>query len=306
MSSTPDPRFTGIIATVVTPFDADGEIVEEKLRAEVRYLLGANVSGICACGTTGEGYTLSAEESARVCAVVVDEVAGRVPVVGGIIQNSTHAVVRYGKALKEAGVDALQVTPIHYLWSPSADSTVDYYTEIGEATGLPVIIYNVVPWALIEPAIVSRLADLPHVVGIKQSGGDMHKLADLIELVSDRISVLAAVDDLHLPAFVLGAQGALAAIPTVTPFLSTALWDAVQDGDLTLAKKLHAQILPIWRAIDGPNQPATIKEALRLQGRDGGHHRRPVDPVSPEVSAKLAAALDAAGLLASGVGPVTA
>ncbi|TCK21479.1 dihydrodipicolinate synthase family protein [Pseudonocardia endophytica] len=305
MSSSPDPRFTGIIATVVTPFDENGEIVEEKLRAEVRYLLSANISGLCACGTTGEGNALSAGESATVCAIVVDEVAGRLPVVGGIIQNSTHSVIRYAHALKAAGVDALQVTPVHYLWAPSPDSTVEYYREIGEAADLPIIIYNVVPWALVEPDVVSRLADLPHVVGIKQSGGDMHKLADLVMTVSDRINVLAAVDDLHLPAFVLGAQGALAAIPTVTPFLSTALWDAVADGDLALATKLHEQILPIWRAIDGPNQPSTIKEALRLQGRDGGLPRRPVDPVSPEASAKLAAALDAAGLLAPGVQPAS-
>ncbi|KAA9157914.1 dihydrodipicolinate synthase family protein [Amycolatopsis acidicola] len=303
MPDKPGPRLHGIIATVVTPFDERGEIAEDKLRAEVRYLLGADITALCACGTTGEGNALSAEESARVCSIVVDEVGGRVPVIGGIIQNSTHEVIRYALALKAAGVDALQITPVHYLWSPTPESTVDYYAEIGAAAELPIVIYNVVPWALIEPDVVSRLADLPWVIGIKQSGGDLHKLADLVETVSDRISVLAAVDDLHLPAFVLGAQGALAAIPTVTPFLSTALWDAVQAGDLDLARKLHGQILPIWRAIDGPNQPATIKEALRLQGRDGGVPRRPVSPVTPEVSARIAAALDNAGLLAAGVEP---
>ncbi|MEW2548200.1 dihydrodipicolinate synthase family protein [Streptomyces sp. NPDC047002] len=298
--TTPGPSLHGIIATVVTPFDERGEIVEEKLREEVRCLLEADITALCACGTTGEGNTLTAEESARVCRAVVDEVAGRIPVIGGIIQNSTHTVVEYGRALKDTGVAALQITPVHYLWDPTDDSTVEYYQEIGEAVGLPVIIYNVVPWALIRPEVVSRLADLPHVIGIKQSGGDMHKLADLITLVSDRIAVLAAVDDLHYPAFVLGAQGALAAIPTVTPHLSTALWDAVQRGDLAKARELHESILPIWRAIDGPNQPATIKEALRLQGRDGGLPRRPVSPVTPEVSDRIARALDRAGLLTAG------
>jgi len=287
----------GIIATVVTPFDEAGEIVEEKLRAEVRYLMGASITALCACGTTGEGNALSADESARVCSIVVDEVGGRMPVIGGIIQNSTHEVVRYGKALKNAGVDCLQVTPVHYLWTPTDESTVEYYRTIGEQVGLPIIIYNVVPWALIEPQVVSRLADIPHIVGIKQSGGDMHKLADLIATCSDRISILAAVDDLHYPAFILGAQGALAAIPTVTPYLSTALWDAVQAGDLKKARELHETILPIWRSLDGPNQPATIKEALRLQGRDGGLPRAPVSPVTPDVSARIAAALERAGML---------
>lgn len=291
----------GIISTVVTPFDEDGEINEEKLRAEVRYLMGASITGICACGTTGEGNALTAAESAVVCGIVVDEVGSRLPVIGGIIQNSTHEVLEYARALADVGVDALQITPTHYLWTPTDDDTVDYYATIGREIGLPIIIYNVVPWALIEPTVVSRLADIPEVVGIKQSGGDLHKLADLVLLCSDRISVLAAVDDLHFPAFVLGADGALAAIPTVTPHLSTALWDAVQAGDLTKARDLHEQILPIWRALDGPNQVATIKEALRLQGRDAGVARKPVSGVTPEVSARIAEALDRAGMLTAGV-----
>lgn len=289
----------GIIATVVTPFDEAGEIVESKLRAEVRYLLGSSITALCACGTTGEGNALSAEESARVCAIVVDEVAGRIPVIGGIIQNSTYQVIRYGQALRAAGVDCLQITPVHYLWTPTDESTIEYYETIGREIDLPIIIYNVVPWALIKPEVVSKLADIPQVVGIKQSGGDIHKLADLTATCADRISILAAVDDLHYPAFMLGAQGALAAIPTVTPYLSTALWDAVQAGDHKRALELHETILPIWRALDGPNQPATIKEALRLQGRDGGLPRKPVSPVTPDVSKRISDALERAGMLAS-------
>lgn len=288
----------GIIATVVTPFDENGEIVEQELRNEVRYLIETGITAICACGTTGEGYTLTEEESARVCRIVVEEVGGRMPVIGGIIQNSTYHAISYGKALKEVGVDALQITPLHYLWTPTDDSQVQYYEEIGDAVGLPIIIYNVVPQALIEPYVVDRLADIPAVVGIKQSGGDFHKLADLVVSASDRISILAAIDDLHLPAFVIGADGALAAIPTVTPYLSVELWNAVQAGDMKRGKELHEQILAIWRAIDGPNQPATIKEALRLQGRTGGLPRRPTSSVSPEVSERIAKALDAAGMLA--------
>ncbi|MFC4562272.1 dihydrodipicolinate synthase family protein [Nocardiopsis mangrovi] len=291
------PDLHGIVATVVTPFDAAGEIIEDALREEVRYLLGAGVTGICACGTTGEGETLSAEESARICDIVVQEVAGRTPVVAGIIQNSTAQVIRYGHALKAVGVDALQVTPVHYLWAPSADGTVEYYRRIGEAVDLPLVIYNVVPWALIGADTAERLADLPHVVAIKQSGGDMHLLADLVHRLRDRITILAAVDDLHLPAFLLGAQGALAAIPTITPHLSVELWEAFQRGDLDRARALHEQILPVWRSVEGPNQPALIKEALRLQGRTPGIPRHPVTPVGAAESRRIAAALGKAGLL---------
>jgi 4-hydroxy-tetrahydrodipicolinate synthase len=263
----------------------------------VNYLLGQGVSAICCCGSTGEGHTLSAEESAAVCRTVVEEVAGRVPVIGGVIQNSTAEAVRYGLALKEAGVNALQVTPVHYVFAPSPEETVEYYRRIGEATDMPLIVYNVVPWALVDADTMEQVAGLPQVFAVKQSGGDMHLLADLLHRLRDRMTILAAVDDLHYPAFVMGAQGALAAIPTVTPTLSVELWEATQRGEHEQALRLHERILGVWRAIEGPNLPSRIKEALRLQGREVGRARHPFGPVTEAEREKIRAALDAAGLL---------
>ncbi|TRW88871.1 dihydrodipicolinate synthase family protein [Mycolicibacterium sp. 018/SC-01/001] len=287
----------GMISTVVTPFRDDDTIDLDLLRAEVRYLLGAGVTAICACGSTGEGQTLSLEESRAICEVVVDEVAGTVPVIGGVIQNSTAQAIRYSLALKEVGVDALQVTPVHYVFAPSAEETVEHYRLVGEAADLPIILYNVVPWALVGLETIKMIADVPQVVAIKQSGGNMHLLVDLLADVSDRFVILAALDNLHYPAFVLGAHGALAAIPTVTPHLSVELWDATQKGDHELARELHRRVLTVWRAIDGPNLPALLKEALRLQGRNGGLPRKPFAPATPDDSARIEKALRAANLI---------
>ncbi|MEU7837806.1 MULTISPECIES: dihydrodipicolinate synthase family protein [unclassified Nonomuraea] len=287
----------GMISTVVTPFDENDEVDLDLLRQEVKYLLEAGVTAICACGSTGEGQTLSLEESRDICRVVVEEVAGRVPVIAGVIQNSTAQVIRYSLALKEVGVDALQITPVHYVFAPSAEETVAYYREIGAAVDLPIVLYNVVPWALVPVDVIERLAAVPQLVAIKQSGGDMHLLVDLLARVRDRFTILAALDDLHYPAFVLGAHGALAAIPTVTPRLSVELWNAIQDGDHALALKLHERILTVWRAIDGPNLPATLKAALELQGRNGGRPRKPFAPASSAERERIAVALRAANLI---------
>lgn len=291
------PELHGMISTVVTPFDEQDEVDLDLLRGEVRYLLDQGVSGICACGSTGEGQTLSIEESRAICAAVVDEVAERVPVIGGVIQNSTAQARRYALALKEAGVDALQITPVHYVFAPSADETVAHYRELGEATDLPIVLYNVVPWALVPIDVIERLADVPQVVAVKQSGGDVHLLADLLHRVRDRFTILAALDDLHYPAFVMGAHGALAAIPTVTPRLSVELWDAVQADDHDLARQLHERILTVWRAIDAPNLPATLKAALELQGRRGGLPRRPFAPASDVERERIRSALQEAKLI---------
>jgi 4-hydroxy-tetrahydrodipicolinate synthase len=139
--------------------------------------------------------------------------------------------------------------------------------------------------------------DVPQLVAVKQSGGDMHLLADLLHRVRDRYTILAALDDLHYPAFVMGAHGALAAIPTVTPGLSVELWDAVQSGDHARALELHERILTVWRAIDAPNLPATIKAALELQGRNGGLPRMPFSPATPEERERIRAALVSAKLI---------
>lgn len=288
----------GMISTVVTPFDEQDRVDLDLLRAEVKYLLDQGITAICACGSTGEGQTLSLEESRAICEVVVDEVAGRVPVIGGVIQNSTAQAKRYALALKEAGVDALQITPVHYVFSPSPQETVDHYRELGEATDLPIILYNVVPWALVPIDTIEMIGEqVPWVVSVKQSGGDIHLLADLLHRVRDRFRILAALDDLHYPAFVMGAHGALAAIPTVTPKLSVELWDAVQAGDHEKALELHERILTVWRAIDAPNLPATLKVALELQGRQGGLPRRPFTPATAEDRERIRRALVAANLI---------
>ncbi len=293
-----DRLVTGIVPPMVTPLSADGAIDRAALAGEVEYLLDRGVHGLCVTGSTGEGHALSDEEVAEVARVVVAAVRGRVPVLGGVIRNSTRTAVRCAQGLRAAGVDALQVTPVHYLFAPDGDATIVYYRTIGAATGLPVYVYNVIPWAAIEPAVLLRLfAEVPAVAGVKQSGGDMHKLADLLAAVDPHHAVLSAVDDLLLPSFVLGAQGAIAAVLTAAPAQAVALWDAVRAGRLDDARRLHATLLALWRALEGPNMPARLKVALELQGRRGGLPAQPQAAVGPAERDTLRRTLGAAGLL---------
>jgi 4-hydroxy-tetrahydrodipicolinate synthase len=288
----------GIIPPLVTPFDADERVDENALRAEVRYHLDRGVHGLCVTGSTGDGQMLSAEDSATVAAAAVKEVAGRVPVISGIIRDSTAEVIRYGKLLRETGVDALQVTPVHYLFQPDEENTIAYYRRISEETGLPVLIYNVIPYALIPATTVARiLNEVPGVIAVKQSGGNIHQLADLLHYAPTGGKVFTAVDDLLYPGYLLGAQGAISATLTVVPELCVAQWDAVQRGDHAEALAIHNKLLPVWRAIDGPNMTVRIKAALALQGRDGGHGRSPLTPVSDAERDTIRQALTKAGVV---------
>lgn len=290
-------RPTGVIVTCVTPFDADDQIDEDALRGELRYLLSCGVDGICVTGSVGEGNTLSLDESVRVATIAMEEIDGRVPLVAGVIQNSTAQALRYGAALKAVGVDALQVTPIHYLFRPSMQESYDFFRTLGETLDIPIIIYNVVPWAMLDVPTIDMVVNLPHVVSIKQSASDIHKVADLVLIAGERFTILSAVDALLYSTFSLGAHGTLAGIQTVAPQLVVDLWQAHLRGDHAEGLRIHELLLPIWRAVEAPNLPARIKEALRLQGRTGGHPRLPLTALQPGDCPEIAAALEHADLL---------
>ena len=294
-------KLSGIIPPLVTPFTDPGQdLDEDALRAEVRYLLATGVHGLTVCGSTGEGHTLSLDETVRISEIALEEARGRVPVVTGIIRDSTREVIRYGQALQRVGVDGLQITPVHYLFQPGPEGNFAYYQEIGAAVGLPIVIYNVVPWNTISPETLLRLSEISQVVAVKQSGGDIHKLAELLRTNRGRLQVLTAVDDLLYPSFMLGAAGAIAAVLTIVPDLSVALWDACQRGDHATARSLHERIQPVWTAVNAPDMSARVKAAIELRGRRVGPARSPLLPVSAAVRRDLADALDQAGVLPVG------
>ncbi|WP_448331406.1 dihydrodipicolinate synthase family protein [Streptomyces sp. DSM 41534] len=269
----------------------------DALRAEVRYHLDLGVHGLCVTGSTGDGQMLSVDDSVAIADTAVRETAGQVPVIAGIIQDSTREVIRYGKAIAQTGVDALQVTPVHYLFQPDEERTIEYYRRVAEETGMPVVIYNVIPYALIPATTVARiLNEVPNVIGVKQSGGNIHQLADLLHMNPAGGKVFTAVDDLLFPSYLMGAQGAISATLTVVPELCLQQWDAVQRGDIATALELHNKQLPIWRAIDGPNMTPRIKAALAMQGRNGGHSLSPLTPVSDTERETLRTAFKAADI----------
>ncbi|MEZ5402574.1 MAG: dihydrodipicolinate synthase family protein [Bryobacteraceae bacterium] len=288
----------GIVPPLVTPFRADGSIDEQAHRAEVRHM-AARVHGLAVCGSTGEGHTLSTEETRRIVAWTAEEARGQVPVIAGIITDSTQSAIARGKAVADLGVAALQVTPVHYVFRPNDDAMARHFGAIADATGIPVIIYNVVPWSyLLPPLLVRILREAPGVIGVKQSASDMKALADLLLLsedagIRDRVRILSAVDALLYPSFRLGCDGAVAAILSAAPEACVALWDAVERGDEATALDLHKKLLRLWNAIDAPNLPANVRAAMRTQGREGGVPRPPMSPSSADQEARIAAAMAA-------------
>ena len=287
----------GIIPPMVTAFTPDTEELDlDLIRAEAEFQVQSGVQGICVGGSTGEGQGLSEEEIFTLCKTVVDQVAGRVQVIGGVIADSTADAIRKAQAAKEAGVDSIQLTPPHYLWVPTPEGLVQHFMRVGEAVKLPILIYNVIPWVDIDVRVMKTIIEqVPWVLGIKQSGGDMHKVADMLHELHHLVPITTGIDDLLYPTFCLGVDGAISCLTAVFPKETLELYRKTLAGDHRGAKAIHDRLLPVWRAIEGPKMPYMAKVAMAMLGRPAGVARSPIMPPTPEEKERLRQRLMEAG-----------
>lgn len=277
----------GVIAPALTPFDAEDRVDRGRFREQVRHLAASGVHGISPGGSTGEGAALTDEELAALIGDVREHAPGA-NVVAGVIRTSTQAAVRTGLAARDAGAEALMVTPVFYnVLVPDDDGNVAFYSTLAERVGLPIVIYNVVPQNEISPALFSRLLDIDEVVGIKQSVGGVLAMYDMRVTCGDRGAVYAATDEMLSTCFSLGADGAISALLSLFPRLSRRMWDLCQEGKHDEALAIQDRLLPVWKVIRGPQFPARMKAATKALGRDLKLCRSPSSPVGPELQATL-------------------
>ena len=286
----------GIFAPLVTPFDEREDVDLEAFRQEARYVLQFGVSGLLIGAATGEGYSLTPDESASLYETAVEEAAGRVPVVAGILCTSTRDAVGRAKRAKAAGAAAVLATPVFY-FSPTDDGIYSHYLAIWEEAGLPVVVYNSLSHTPIRPHLVARLADIPGVIAVKEGlGGDLDTLSQLIEAVGDRIAVTWSQDSLLFAGYALGAVGSFGAMDSVLPRHQVETFRAVEQGDLETARKLHHGVAGVARAAYAASFPAGIKAAVNLQGRRVGEPRRPYRTITADQLRRIGDALAAAGV----------
>lgn len=288
----------GVIAPFTTPFNENDTIELDAVAAQVDWLIDNGVHGLAAGGSTGEGHALTREEHRDLLAETFSAVDDRVPVVAGIIANSTTETIIRGRQVSDLGVAALQITPPHYLFRPDDDAMVEHFRRIHGECGLPILIYNVVPWCYLSPDLLLRIMDeVPGVAGVKQSAGDMKLFADLQRRADPKNLIFSAVDALLWLSYQLGAPGSIAAILTAAPGPSVRLWKAAQTGDFATGRDLHECLMPLWDAIGQDNMPSLCKYAQSLQGVPAGLARRPTSPATDEQKAAIRAALSALDLI---------
>jgi 4-hydroxy-tetrahydrodipicolinate synthase len=288
----------GIIPPVATPMLANEDLDLPRLKWFLDHLIQAGCHGVFVLGTNSEFYALDEREKQEVIATAVAHVNRRVPVYAGTGAETTREAVRLTRMAEKEGADGVSViTP--YFISPNQQEIADHYRRIAENTSLPVLLYNnpsTCGGLKIDVDTVARLAEVPNILAIKDSSGDLQNTVEYIKVVPERFSVMMGRDTLIFPALMMGARGAVPATGNIAPRLLVEIYESFRRGDQAGAKSAQLRLNPLRLALGLGTAPGGVKAALELLGMPLGPCRSPVAGLSAEKKTRMRAALQAAGV----------
>lgn len=286
----------GSLVALITPMNQDGSINYEQLHDLIDWHIENGTDGIVAVGTTGESATLPVEEHLAVIEATVKHVNKRVPVIAGTGANNTVEAIALSKAAEQAGADyTLSVVP--YYNKPSQEGIYQHFKAIAEATSIPMIIYNVPGRTVVSMSndTILRLAEIPNIVGVKEASGNIGKNIELINSVPEGFVVLSGDDPTGLPFMLCGGHGVVTVAANVAPKLFADMCRAALEGDITTARRLNEQLIPIYNTMFCEPSPAAPKWGLSLLGKCKPHVRLPLVALTEAGQAKVRAALEKSG-----------
>jgi 4-hydroxy-2-oxoglutarate aldolase len=290
----------GIFPPLATPFDDAGELALDRLRENVLRLNGAGLSGYVALGTNGEAIHLTDDEAAHVFRAVKAAAAPGMLVIAGTGRASTRSTIELTRRAADEGCDAaLVLNPFFYRGGMSDDALARHYEAVADASPIPVLLYTM-PAATgvdVSAAVAARLCAHPNVKGMKDSGGDVAKLAEVIRVTASKDFALASGNyAAFLPATTFGVRAAIVAVANVAPRECVRLLSLAREGRHDEASALHLALLPVARAVTTRFGVPGLKAALELVGLYGGPPRAPLLPLGEDARREVAKTLAEAGV----------
>jgi 4-hydroxy-tetrahydrodipicolinate synthase len=267
----------GVIPPIVTPVDAEERVVEASLRQIVDHVIAGGVHGILSLGSNGEFFGLAPEEQQRALSVTIDQARGRVPVYMGIGAIATRECIRLARQGEKAKARAVTILPPMFL-SPNDEELYRHFKAVADATDLPVLLYNNPDRmrAGISADLLERLADIPNIVGAKDSSGDLTLTAEYIRRTRrNGFKVMAGRDAMILGTLVYGGVGCVASTANVVPRLVVEIYERFLSGDLQGALEAQFRLAPLRMAYNLGSFPVVTKDYMKLLGFDVGAPIRP-------------------------------
>ena len=292
-------KLQGCGTALVTPFLPDGSLDERSFRALVESQLTNGVSLLIPCGTTGEASTLTESETDRVIAITIETAAGRAPIFAGCTHNSTAQAVLNAKRIAKIPNLTGILTANPYYNRPNQEGQFQHFRAIAEAVDLPILLYNIPGRTATNllPETALRLAELPNVIGIKESSGVMGQITELLSNAPATFSVLAGDDALALPVIALGGTGLVSVASNAIPGPISQMIAAALANDWPTARALNSRFYALMLAHFIEPSPAPIKATLALLGRCTETLRLPMVPVTDSTRTKLKSLLEDLKLL---------
>jgi 4-hydroxy-tetrahydrodipicolinate synthase len=268
----------GVIPAIVTPFATDGELDRDGLVRLTRFLLDNGVHGIMTTGGNGEFPHLLREEKRMVTETVAKEVKGVVPVIAGTAACSTRETLLLSKDAKEAGADAVILTPPYFYKLPD-ESTLKHFKTLSDDLEIPIIVYNnpLYTGNNLSPDLIDKIANYKGVIGLKQSNSDLGQLVEAIRRSGEKISICTGIDSQFYPSLCAGAKGIFSTAACVIPKQMVQIFDFTENEKHDEAFSLHMKIQELNRLLEyDPGYVAPCKAALSILGLPGGPVREPL------------------------------
>ena len=290
---------SGSMVALVTPMDAQGGLDWDALSKLVDFHLQEGTNAIVAVGTTGESATLDVHEHVEVIRRVVDQVAGRIPVIAGTGANSTREAVELTQNAKSVGADAcLLVTP--YYNKPTQEGLYQHFRHIAENVAIPQILYNVPGRTACDmlPETVERLAKVANIIGIKEATGDLQRAQDILNRVSSDFLVYSGDDATAVELMLMGGKGNISVTANVAPRAMSELCALAMRGEAEAARAINERLMPLHKSLFCESNPIPVKWALHEMGLIPSGIRLPLTWLSQASEAPLRQAMRQSGVLA--------
>ncbi len=287
--------FSGVGTALITPFK-NGKIDYTSLEGLIELQIQGGANAIVLLGTTAEASTISERERGEIISFAYEKIKKRAPLIVGTGTNNTEVSIRYSKSARLLGADALLlVTPYYNKATPRG--LISHYTEIAKSVDLPLILYNVPSrtGVSIPISVYKELGKLESIVGIKEASGSISYLCDILDTCGHLFDVYSGNDDLTLPFLTLGGKGVISVCSNIVPQKMASLCDSFFKGELDTARKIHFELLPLFRAMFCEVNPIPIKYACSVLGLCQNELRLPLCPTEKED--EIRAVLEAYGLI---------
>ena len=287
--------FSGVFPALVTPFSGDGSVSLADLKHNIRQYNRTGVAGYVVNGSTGESVLLSTPEMEAVLVAVKETASQDKKLIAGTGAESTAETIERTKRAAALGYHAALVkTPYYYKPAYKPEVYFQHYQRVADSSPIPVLLYSVPQFTgvALEPPEVAKLAEHPNIAGIKESSGNVVRVAEIIAAVAPRFQVLVGSAASVFPALTVGARGAVLALASALPEKCVALYELIRQRQQEQARELHTVILRASKLVVSEGGIAGVKYVMDQRGYRGGLPRLPLLPLQEEQKKRLNAFLE--------------